>query len=77
MIDTASIALPLIHELWSAHEHAGPYVHHDDNGCFCTSPTLPDCADRSMVCDVYSIQIWCLTEEHYTRCHFYPAGGVP
>jgi hypothetical protein len=77
MIDTASVSLPLIHELWRDHEHACPYVRHDEHGCYCTSPTLPDAADRFMVCDVYSIQLWCLTEEHYTRCHFWPAGDVP
>jgi hypothetical protein len=76
MNDTRSIALPLIHELWTAHEHACPYVRHDEHGCFCTSPGLPAGGDRYMVCDHFSLQLWCLTETHYTRCIFYPAGDV-
>jgi hypothetical protein len=27
-------------------------------------------------CDTASLQLWCLTEDHYTRCHFFPAGDV-
>jgi hypothetical protein len=79
MTDTESIALPLIQELWAEHEHRHhcPYVRHDDKGCYCTSPRLPAGADRFMVCDIYSVQIWCLDEDHYTRCHFWPAGDVP
>ena len=69
--------LALIHELWADHQHACPYVRHDARGCFCASPTLPEDGDRYMPCDVYSIQLWCLTKADYTRCHFYPAGDMP
>ena len=77
MIDTQSVALPLIHELWRDHRHACPFVRHDEKGCFCTSPRMPAGGDAYMPCDVYSLQIWCLDEDHYTRCNFWPAGDVP
>jgi hypothetical protein len=64
MIDTTSIALELVHELWQAHPHGCPYVRHDERGCYCTSPRLPAIIDPHVPCDVYSIQLWCLTEEH-------------
>jgi hypothetical protein len=72
----ARTALELIHELWADHQHACPYVRHDEHGCFCTSPALPEDADGRMVCDVYSVQLWCLTDVDYTRCCLCPAGDV-
>ena len=77
MTDTATIPLTLIHELWTAYEHRCRHVRHDDRGCYCTSPALPAGADPYMVCDYGSLQIWCLTEEHYTNCCLWPAGDVP
>ena len=70
-------ALDLIHELWTNHEYGCPYLRHNDRGCFCTSPALPEGADGYMPCDMYSIQLWCLTETDYTKCCIYPAGDVP
>jgi hypothetical protein len=70
-------ALELIDELWTEHQHACPYVRHDDCGCYCASPALPAGADPHGPCDTASLQLWCLTEVDYTRCHFYPAGDVP
>jgi hypothetical protein len=75
--DTESVALPLIHELTAAHQRACPYLRHNEHGCYCTSPQLPAGGDPYMACDVYSLQIWCLVEDHYTRCHFLPAGIRP
>jgi hypothetical protein len=74
-----STATPLafIHELWRDHQHACPYLRHDEQGCYCTSPGLRAQADRYMVCDHASLQIWCLTEDHYTKCCLWPAGDVP
>jgi hypothetical protein len=72
------IASTLIHDLWANRPHTCcGYVRHSERGCWCASPTLPELADRYAPCDVYSAQIWCLTEDHYTRCHLYPAGDVP
>ena len=76
-VGSAMTALEFTHELWDQHEHACPYLRHDERGCLCASPTLPQGGDRYMPCDVYSLQIWCTTEDHYTRCHFWPAGDVP
>ena len=70
-------ALALIHELWAVHQHACPYVRHDDRGCYCRSPKMPPAGDPYMPCDVYSVQLWCLTEDHYTKCMLWPAGDVP
>ncbi len=78
MIDTVPMtALTLIHELWTDHQHTCPYVRHGEHGCSCASPTLPEGGDRRMPCDVYSLQLWCLTESDYTKCCFWPAGDVP
>jgi hypothetical protein len=77
MIDTTSVALPLIHELWHDHQHGCPYVRHNERGCYCTSPQMPAGGDQYLPCDVYSIQMWCLTEGHYVKCCLWPAGDVP
>ena len=81
MNTTARTALELIHELWAERPRACcPYVRHDERGCWCASPGLPEAAasaDRYMPCDTASLQLWCLTEADYTRCLFYPAGDVP
>jgi hypothetical protein len=78
MIDIERVTLELVHELWRDRP-AGccPYVRHDERGCYCTSPGLPVEGDRYMVCDTASLQLWCLDGDHYTRCHFWPAGDVP
>jgi hypothetical protein len=71
-------ALELVNELWNEHtEPCCPYLRHNEDGCYCTSPTLPVGADRSMPCDHFSLQLFCLTEADYTRCIVYPAGDVP
>jgi hypothetical protein len=77
MIDTNAIALTMVHELWGAQEHACPYVRHDGMGCYCVSPKIPASGDRYTPCDHFSLQLWCLTEEHYTKCCLWPAGDVP
>src|SRR5262249_36354258 len=74
---SAMTPLELIDELWAELPHACPYVNHDERGCFCLSPTLPEEAERYTPCDTASLQLWCLDEERYTRCHFYPGGDVP
>jgi hypothetical protein len=75
MHTTARTALELIHELWANRpQTCCPYVKHGERGCWCASPALPELADRYAPCDTARLQLWCLTEEHYTRCHFYPAG---
>ena len=65
MIDTNAIALTMVHELWAAQEHACPYVRHDGMGCYCVSPKIPASGDRYTPCDHFSLQLWCLTAEHY------------
>jgi hypothetical protein len=70
-------ALELVHELWADHQHACPYVRHDEHGCFCTSPAMPDQADPYMPCDTASLQLWCLAAENYTKCCLWPAGDAP
>ena len=67
----------VVHELWADRQQACPYVRHDERGCFCVSPSLPEVADRYMPCDTASLQLWCLTEADYTKCCLYPAGDVP
>jgi hypothetical protein len=69
MIGTTTIALELVHELWQAHQGGCR--------CYCTSPRMPMHGDPHMPCDVYSVQLWCLTEEHYVKCCLWPAGDVP
>jgi hypothetical protein len=72
-------ALELVHDLWTAREHACcPYVrYHDERGCWCASPSLREHEDRVLPCDTASLSLWCLTESHYTRCTLYPGGDVP
>jgi hypothetical protein len=70
-------ALELVHELWNERQHACPYLAHDEQGCYCRSPTFPQLGDRYMPCDYASMQIYCLDGDHYTRCHFWPAGDTP
>jgi hypothetical protein len=70
-------ALDLIDVLWADHQHACPYLRHDERGCFCTSPMMRDSADPYMPCDTASLQLWCLTEAEYTKCYLWPAGDVP
>jgi len=76
-IDTESVSLPLIHELWAEHQHACPYVRHDSRGCYCASPAMPTAGDPYMPCDTASLQLYCLTETRYTKCCLWPAGDVP
>jgi hypothetical protein len=52
MMNTESIALDLIHELWQDHQGGCPHVRHDDRGCYCTSPLMPVHGDPYMPCDV-------------------------
>ena len=73
MIDTKSVALPLIHELWRDHQHACPYVRHDERGCYCTSPRLPAIGGPYTPCGTASLQLWCLTEDNYTKCCLWSA----
>jgi hypothetical protein len=76
MMNTESIALPLVHELWRGLPHGCPYVRHDLKGCYCTSPRMPATGDPYMPCDTASLQLWCLTEEHYVKCCLWPAGDT-
>jgi hypothetical protein len=70
-------ALQLVHELWAEHQHACPYVRHDEAGCYCTSPEFPADGDPYGPCGYASLQLWCLTEARYTTCLLYPAGDMP
>jgi hypothetical protein len=70
-------SLALIHELWNQRKHACPYLRHDEHGCLCVSPAMPASGDPYTPCDVYSVQLWCLTETYYPKCSLYPAGDVP
>jgi hypothetical protein len=77
MDTTDRTTLELTHELWVAYEHACcPYAHHDDRGCWCASPVLPEAVDRYLLCNPARLQLWCCTEDHYTRCHFYSADDM-
>ena len=77
MIDIERVSLAFVHELWSTHQHACPYLRHDGDGCFCTSPKMPVGGDPYMPCEPISLALWCLTEDHYTKCCLWPAGDVP
>ena len=77
VIDTERVTLTMIHELWTDHQHACPYLRHDAAGCFCTSPRISASEDRSTPCDHFSLQFWCLTEDRYTKCCLWPAGDAP
>jgi hypothetical protein len=79
MFDTESIALKMVHEMWSSsdRDHACPYLRHDGYGCYCTSPRVSLSGDRYTPCDHFSLQLWCLTEDHYTKCCLFPPGDVP
>jgi hypothetical protein len=70
-------SLELTHELWNQRQHACPFLRHDEMGCSCASPALPEGSDGSMPCDTASLQLWCLTEADYPKCSLYPAGDVP
>ena len=76
MNTTARTALELVHELWAEHEHACPYLRHNDSGCYCTSPQTPEWGDPYGPCDHASLQLFCLTEGHYSKCILYPAGDA-
>jgi hypothetical protein len=76
MIDTESVSLPLIHKLWRDRDHACPYLKHNAAGCYCTSPKLLAHWDPYMPCDHASLQLWCLTAEHYVKCCLWPAGDT-
>jgi hypothetical protein len=77
MFDSQMIALDTIHELWHEHQGGCPHVHHDEQGCYCSSPRMPQGVDRYGPCDVYCVQVYCLDAEHYTRCCLWPSGDVP
>jgi len=78
MNTTARTALELIHELWAERPRACcPYVRHGERGCWCASPALLKGADAYGPCDHASLQLWCLTEQRYTKCCLWPAGDVP
>jgi hypothetical protein len=74
----ARITLELVHELWDQRpQTVCPYVRHSNRGCWCASPQMPKGTDAYMPCESASLQLWCLTEQHYTKCCLWPAGDVP
>ena len=78
MHTTARTALELVHELWAERPHTCcPFMRHDERGCYCTSPQIPEWGDSYGPCDTASLQVFCLTETHYSKCIIYPAGDVP
>jgi hypothetical protein len=80
MHTTVRTALELVHELWAERpQTCCPCVRHDEEGCWCASPTLTEGAervDRYLPCNAARLQLWCLTEPQYTRCHFYSVSDV-
>jgi hypothetical protein len=44
---------------------------------FLRCPTVPEWSDRYGPCDHASLQLFCLTECHYSRCILYPARDSP
>ena len=77
-METQSVALELIHELYAERLYTCcPYLRHDERGCYCASPAVPKWWDAYMPCDVYSVQLWCLTATHYTKCCLWPAADAP
>jgi hypothetical protein len=69
-----SVFLDLVDELWTAStpDTRCPHLTHDGQGCLCRSPACPE-DGRRLVVDHLSMQLWCLDEERYQLCHFYPA----
>jgi hypothetical protein len=52
--------LDLIHELFDASDHAArcPSLAHGPDGCRCQA--LTDATESRLVCDHFSLQLWCL-----------------
>jgi len=59
-------ALDLIHELWVDHQHACPYLRHDEGSCFFTGPMMRDAVAPYMPCHTASLQLWCLTDANWS-----------
>ena len=63
--------LELIHELWAKSDPADccPHVSHESEGCRCAVVAEED--NSRMVCDPYSLQLWCLAgPERWPVCVF-------
>jgi len=51
-----------------------PHLCRDDVGPYCSKgfksgSTISE--KRRMICDAYSLQLWCLSKEDYDKCIFY------
>ncbi|HTU22497.1 MAG TPA: hypothetical protein VMG10_30950 [Gemmataceae bacterium] len=71
--DRQGNAVNLVRELWeqSAPEKRCPHIRYNGSKCRCAAV---DEREAEMVCDVYSLQLWCLDGERYPKCLFYPKG---
>jgi hypothetical protein len=64
--------LALIQELWDASNPTArcPHVQHDADGCRCGA--VADPVTSRMVCDHFSLQLWCLAgPERWPVCESY------
>ena len=52
-----------------------PYIQRDENGePYCSKDLKQDqpiSDERKIICDHFSLQIWCLTKDQYNKCIFY------
>lgn len=55
-------------ELWNDSTDRCPYVSIDDKGCYCKAVKQDDTS--RMICDHFSLQLWCLTK-NYENCAFF------
>ena len=48
-------------------------IRKDEKGPYCSKNLTTDEISevRRMVCDIYSLQLWCLNGENYKKCIFY------
>ena len=66
----------LIDELFSAsHENERcPYIKRDEIGPYCSkdlSPNAPISEQRRVICDHFSLQLWCLDRKRCNKCIYY------
>lgn len=67
--------LCLVRELWEQSSPAlrCPHVSYNGTNCRCGAV---DEQSAETVCDTASLQLWCLDEERYPLCIFYPKEGA-
>lgn len=60
-----------------APENRCPHIRKDDSGAYCANGLKvgePVSDSRRMVCDHYSLQLWCLSKKDYKKCIYFYEG---